>query len=180
LDQNGLLDSSGTAMTHLRSTLLAALGGLVATGCAFLSPASLPAGASVGEATKALGKPTGEYTLPTGGKRLEFARGPYGKHTWMLDFDAGGALKTTTQVLTEPNFNAVRAGMGRDDVLLAIGRPSETSRLVYQHQTVWSYRYESPFCQWFQVGIDERGRVADSGYYPDPLCEDNMSDRAGM
>jgi len=167
-------------MNQLRSTLLAALAGLAATGCAFLNPAALPAGASVGEATKTLGKPTGEYALPSGGKRLEFARGPYGKHTWMLDFDASGVLKTTTQVLTEPQFNAVRAGMSRDELLFAIGRPSETSRLAFQHQTVWSYRYESPFCQWFQVGIDEGGKVADSGYYPDPLCEDNVNDRDSM
>jgi hypothetical protein len=163
-------------MTAIRSMLLAALAGL-AGGCAFFNPASLPAGTPVAEVTKSLGAPTGEYSTPAGGKRLEFARGPYGKHTWMLDFDAGGALARSTQVLTEANFNAIRAGMSRDEVLYAIGRPSETSRLALQRQTVWSYRYDSPFCQWFQLGVDERGRVTDSGYYPDPLCEDNATDR---
>jgi hypothetical protein len=163
-------------MTSLRSTLLVMLVGSVAAGCALFDPAALPPGASIGEATRTLGEPTGEYTLPSGGKRLEFARGPFGKHTWMLDFDASGALKTTTQVLTEANFNAVRAGMSRDEVLLAIGRPSQAWPLAFQRQTVWSYRYESPFCQWFQIGIDERGKVADSGYYPDPFCEDNTID----
>lgn len=163
-------------MAATRSMLLAALAGL-AGGCAFFNPASLPAGTPVGEVTKSLGTPTGEYPTPAGGKRLEFARGPYGKHTWMLDFDASGALARSSQVLTEANFNTIRSGMSRDEVLFAIGRPSETSQLALQRQTVWSYRYDGPFCQWFQLGVDARGRVTDSGYYPDPLCEDNTLDR---
>jgi hypothetical protein len=36
--------------------------------------------------------PTGEYPLPGGGTRLEFARGAHGKQTYMLDFDAAGSL----------------------------------------------------------------------------------------
>ena len=168
-------------MTPHRSTLAAALAALVAGGCAFINPvASVPPGSSLADATRTLGRPTGEYALPSGGKRLEFARGPYGKHTWMLDFDAAGALRTTTQVLTEPNFDAVRAGMSRDEVLRAIGHPSETRPLALQRQTVWSYRYVSPFCRWFEVGLDAGGKVVDSSYAPDPMCEDNVSDRDGV
>lgn len=55
-------------------------------------------------------------------------------------------------------------------MLLALGRPSEQSRLSLQRLTVWSYRYETLFCQWFQVGIDEAGHVTDTNYLPDPLC----------
>ena len=166
-------------MTPLRSTFAAALATVVASGCAFFNPAAtVPVGSSVGDATRALGKPTSEYTLPSGGKRLEYARGPAGKHTWMLDFDASGSLRSTSQVLTEANFNALRAGMSRDEVLRTIGRPSETSVLPRQRQTVWSYRYDTPFCQWFQIGIDERGSVADSSYGPDPMCRDNTIDIA--
>jgi hypothetical protein len=166
-------------MTLLRSTLATLSVALVAGGCAFVNPAaSVPIGSSLGDATRALGKPTGEYTLPTGGKRLEYARGPMGKHTWMLDFDAAGSLRSTAQVLTEANFNGVRAGMSGDEVLRTIGRPSETFAIRRQSLTVWSYRYDTPFCQWFQVGIDERGRVSDSNYGPDPMCQDNTIDIA--
>lgn len=150
---------------------------LAAAGCAFMNPAAtVPVGSSVDAATRALGQPTGEYALPSGGKRLEFARGPFGKHTWMLDFDAGGALRSTSQVLTEVNFNAVRAGMGRDELLRTIGRPSEASTVPRSRETVWSYRYESPFCQWFQVGLDASGKVTGSNYGPDPMCQDNTID----
>jgi hypothetical protein len=143
---------------------------IVGPGCSTYGPPSLTAGASVPDATRALGPPTGEYALPAGAKRLEFARGPFGKHTYMLDFDAQGRLLGWAQVLTEARFNAVRAGTPKDELLLALGRPSEQSRIALQRLTVWSYRFEDHFCRWFQVGIDEAGRVADTGYYPDPRC----------
>ena len=148
-----------------------ALAAIVTLGCATYGPPSLTAGASLDDATRALGKPTAEYALPGGAKRLEFARGPLGKHTYMLDFDAQGRMLNWSQVLTENRFNAVAKGTPKDELLLALGRPSELSRLDWQRQTVWSYRYESLFCRWFQVGIDESGRVADTGYGPDPQCE---------
>lgn len=152
-----------------------------AAGCAFMNPAAtVPPGSSVDAATRALGRPTGEYALPAGGKRLEFARGPLGKHTWMLDFDAGGALRSTTQVLNEANFNAVRAGIGRDELLRTIGRPSETATIGLRRELVWSYRYETPFCQWFQVGLDAAGQVTSSNYGPDPMCQDNTIDLDSM
>ena len=65
----------------------------------------------------------------------------------------------------------VRAGMTRDDVLSRIGRPATTWPIAYQRQIVWSYRYESPFCQWFMVGMGQEGKVVDTAYGPDPLCE---------
>lgn len=144
---------------------------LLAAGCAFMNPLATPAGTPAADITAKFGPPTGEYALPGGGKRVEYARGPFGKQTWMFDLDPAGRLAHTSQVLTEVNFNAIRAGMGRDEVLAAIGRPGETSRLGWQNRTLWSYRYETPFCQWFQVGIDASGKVADSGYGPDPVCD---------
>ncbi len=120
-----------------------------------------------------MGPPTGEYSLPGAGKRLEFARGPFGKHTYMLDFDRGGRLLSWQQVLTEAHFNAVSLGATRDEVLVSLGHPSDERRIPRQGRTLWSYRYEAPVCQWFQVGLDAAGRVVDSGYGPDPLCDHN-------
>lgn len=148
-------------------------------GCATYGPPNLAAGASVADATRALGAPTGNHALPAGARRLEFARGPFGKHTYMLDYDAQGRLLSWAQVLTEARFNAVRVGSAQQDVLLALGRPSERSQVgLVQRLTVWSYRFEDPFCRWFQVGIDAAGRVTDTGYGPDPVCE--HKDIAGL
>lgn len=145
--------------------------GLLA-GCA-ANPAKIAPGTPAEAVRGTLGVPTGEYPLPDGGRRLEYATGPFGKQTWMLDFDAAGALVASNQVLTEKRFNQIRAGLPRDELRRELGRPSATGVVGWQHQIVWSYRYDSPFCQWFQVGIDaQKGTVVDSGYYPDPICDD--------
>ena len=152
-------------MNHRLSLVLAVL---LAAGCA--TPVSLTPGTSSAEVQQKFGKPTGSFPMPNGERRIEYAGGTYGEHTWMLDFDAQDKLVRTSQVRTERYFNEIRAGMTRDQVRTSIGAPSETSWLGFQKQVVWSYRYDSPFCQWFQLGLDQAGRVTDSGYYPDPLC----------
>lgn len=141
-------------------------------GCATrYGPGSLASGASAADITRALGAPTGRHARP-GGERLEYARGPYGRHTYMLDVDAQGRLTGWEQVLTEPRFHDIRVGMTREEVLAAIGRPSDVRTLGFQQRQLWSYRYEGPFCTWFQVGLDRGDTVVDTGYGPDPRCDD--------
>ena len=66
----------------------------------------------------------------------------------MLDVDAEGRLTSTTQVLTEKQFNAIRAGATADEVLRTIGRPSNVGYVGWHKtQTVWSYRYTSLPCR---------------------------------
>lgn len=140
-------------------------------GCAAYGPQRLKPGASVDDVKAALGPPTAQYPAAGGGERVEYARGPYGKHTFMLDFDGQGRLSGWQQVLDEPYFDALRTGTARDDVLRTLGHPAEQRSLGLQHRTVWSYRYETPFCKWFQVVFDRQGRVVETGYGPDPLCD---------
>ena len=154
--------------------VLPPVAGVARAGCDNMSdPTRLAPGTSADEVQRLLGAPTGRYALAGGAQRLEYARGPFGKQTWMLDVDAEGRLTSTTQVLTEKQFNAIRAGATADEVLRTIGRPSNVGYVGWHKtQTVWSYRYESPFCQWFQVGLSEAGVVEDTGYGPDPICDD--------
>ncbi len=143
----------------------------VLAGCSSYSPAALQRGATTAEVVSVMGPPTGTAQAPL---RLEFARGPYGKHTYMLDFDADGRLLSWDQVLTEKNFFEVRPGQTQDEVIRRLGRPSTTFPIGRQRIVVWNYRYETPFCQWFQVSIgtapDTLGRVTEVGFGPDPLC----------
>jgi len=155
---------------------LAAACGLLA-GCAGYDPGPLMPGATLAAVTERMGAPTGEFPLPDGGKRLEYARGPMGKHTYMLDVDAQGRLGGWQQVLTEARFNAILAGTPGSQVLFDFGRPAQRQHIGRQHLTVWSYRYESPFCQWFQVSVgDDDGKVVETGYGIDPMCDYNDHD----
>lgn len=165
----------GPARRHAAAATALAL--LLLAGCASYGPPRLAPGTPPEAAVTALGPPTAEHPRPDGGVRLEFARGPFGLHTWMLDYDAQRRLLQTRQVLTEAEFDRLRPGMGEAEVRYAIGSPSERRWLPRQQQHLWNYRYEGPFCRWFQVGIDAAsGRVADLGYGPDPLCDHDESD----
>lgn len=157
----------------MRSTLFAlALPSLLLGACATYAPRDLPAGASQEEIRRQLGDPTGRYTLPDGGARLEFARGPFGKHTYMVDLDAQGRVAGWRQVLTEAEFAQVQPGLAREELLRRLGRPAERWRGGRQGGEVWSWRYDTPLiCQWFQVSVDDAGRVTSAGYAPDPLCD---------
>ena len=82
--------------------------------------------------------------------------------TLPADFEAAAAV-----------IEASLAPAPGDEVLRTIGRPSNVGYVGWHKtQTVWSYRYASPFCQWFQVGLSEAGVVEDTGYGPDPICDD--------
>jgi hypothetical protein len=135
------------------------------------SPSGLPPGAGLGEVLARMGPATARHALGDGRQRLEFARGPQGLHTYMLDFDAEGRLLRSEQVLTERHFLELRPGMTAEEVRLRIGTPSSVRTLPRQRHQLWSYRYETPFCVWFQVSIDSDGRVAELGHNLDPRCE---------
>ena len=157
-------------------SLLALSGALAASllvgACAMVNPAArVPPGSSIADAVNALGKPTGEYLLPGGGKRLEYATGPSGRETWMFDFDAGGKLVSGEQVLNDRVFNTMGPGMTRDEVRQKIGRPAGRRTLPRTGEEVWTYRYESPACVYFQIGFDVvTGKSVSSGRLPDPIC----------
>ena len=144
--------------------------------CAGYDPGGLMPGAPRSAIVERMGPPTGERPLPGGGKRLEYARGPFGKHTYMLDVDAQGRLSGWQQVLTEARFNALMIGTPGEQVLFEFGRPAQQQRIGRQHLTVWSYRYETPFCQWFQVSVGDDGQVVETGYGIDPICDYNDHD----
>ena len=58
----------------------AALGALA--GCASYSPQGLQTGQGEAQVSQQMGEPTGRYALPDGATRLEYARGPMGRHTY--------------------------------------------------------------------------------------------------
>lgn len=149
---------------------MAAAAGLA--GCASLAPGGLPPGTPISEARAAFFKPTGEYALPNGGTRLEFAQGSFGKQTYMLDFDAGGRLVSSQQVLTEENFASIEPGLGERELHMRLGRPAQVFNVPWQKLHVLNYRYFGGDCVWFQVSVSDVTRqVTDTGTGADPACD---------
>jgi hypothetical protein len=144
----------------------------VLAGCAVFAPGGLPPGTPIAKARQALTGPTGEYALPGGGTRLEFARGSFGKRTDMLDFDKNGLLVSSQQVLTEPSFATIVPGMPEQEVLMRLGHPAHAFNVPWQKLHVWNYRYFGGDCVWFQVSIsDATRRVTEAGMGQDPACD---------
>lgn len=152
-----------------------ALVALALSACAGYSPGDLRPGQAEAEVRTRMGEPTGRYALPDGGSKLEYARGPMGKHTYMIDVDAAGRVRGWEQVLTEPRFDAVKIAEPQAEVRNELGRPSETRVGWRGVGQVWSYRYESLFCRWFQVWLVD-GRVREAAYAADPMCEEARRD----
>jgi outer membrane protein assembly factor BamE (lipoprotein component of BamABCDE complex) len=149
----------------LGSTLLAA--------CAGYTPGDLQPGTPIGDVIARMGQPTGEYRGPDGMRRVEFARGPAGKHTYMVDVNPQGQVVKWEQVLTDQKFSALMVGMSEADVLYTIGRPSEVLSIPRRQEQVWSYRYPSyETCIWFQVNIDQpTKKVTQLGHGIDWKCD---------
>jgi hypothetical protein len=152
-----------------------AVGGLGA--CASPGLRSIPAGADEAAVRQAWGEPTGRYALPGGGTRLEYATGPYGRATWMVDLDPSGHSTGVANVLDWKSLQAAQAevpGMTREEVLRRLGHPSDVRPGGRQGGQVWSWRFDSPFCLWFQSSIGDDDRVRDGVFSPDPWCERKM------
>ncbi|MDH4062573.1 MAG: hypothetical protein OEU94_17325 [Aquincola sp.] len=141
-------------------------------GCAGYSPGDLGAGATESQIVDRMGPPTDRFVSPDGGSLLEYARGPFGKHTYRVELDATGRVKAVSQLLTEVNFEALPIGASSGEVRSRLGRPSETRVGWRGVGEVWSYRYEwFNVCRWFQVWLVD-GRVREAAYATDPICDE--------
>jgi hypothetical protein len=164
-----------TLATRRSGSLLLAVAVLVIGGCALLHPpGGLPLGTPIEQARQQLGSQTGEYPLPGGGTRLEFAQGAFGKQTYMLDFDASGRLVANRQVLTPDTFATIKPGMSQVDVLSRIGRPVGVFPVGYQKLQVWNYRFGGleGDCVLFQVSFaNATSLVTETGQGYDSACD---------
>lgn len=142
----------------------------ILTACSSYAPPANLTGLHRDDVLDRMGSPDRVRQLAVG-SRLEFPRGPMGHHTWFVYLDAAGKATRAEQVLIEPNFNQIMPEMTQDEVLQRLGRPSETQGLGRSRGVVWSYRYENPFCQWFQVEISKEEKVRSAGYGEPPECQ---------
>ena len=142
--------------------------GVLCAACA--TPPAVNAPAS--EVLKAWGRPTATYPLQPAGQRLEYASGPFGRTTWMVDVDAAGRVAQVRQVLTEAEFFKLQSAQAltRDEALRWIGTPAERRGARGGGET-WSWRYPTNDCLWFQMSLDAQGLVQGSGFFVDPVCD---------
>lgn len=159
------------AVVALRAVLCAVLGALLVAACAGWQPP--PPGSDQASLIARWGPPSARHALADGAQRLEYSSGPRGRETWMVDVDAGGRVLVARQVLTESELLAVMARTDLDAAALLrwIGQPSERRHGGRMGGEVWSWRYLTNDCLWFQSSIAADGRVTGSGFAIDPACD---------
>lgn len=159
----------------MNTRLLALLLAAALAGCASYKPQDIRTGQTEAELQPSMGTPTDRYPLTGGGTRLEYATGPQGRLTWMIDLDSAGRVVQWQQVLNERSFAQVQAnydGMDAQQLRQTLGRPSYVRGGGWQGGQVWSWRYPTNECFWFQVSILDDGKLRDGGAYGiDPQCD---------
>lgn len=151
--------------------------GLLAAALAACAPLQPPRNEQ--EALLTWGAPTSRYTLPDGTQRLEYAAGPYGRATWMLDLGPQGPVPgdrpvlRVRQVLTDTELMAVQAAMPMPATTLLqwIGRPGETRHGGRAGGQVWAWRYQTNDCLWYLVSVDDAGTAHSAAFMIDPRCD---------
>ena len=137
--------------------------------CASYAPSASIIGLSREQVIARLGNPE---PAPSGDNppRLDFPRGPMGKHTYFVYFDEQGKAVRFEQALTEARFSKIVPDISTEQVIQLIGISRSTFGLARDRGFVWSYRYENPLCQWFQVEFTTEGKVRSAGYSKAPEC----------
>ena len=80
----------------------------VLSACSGYAPPAQLTGATRDEVVARMGPPETQRQVD-GGTRLEFPRGPYGRHTWFVYLDAAGRVTRAEQVL-DGLFGAITIG----------------------------------------------------------------------
>ena len=153
----------------LRLPSLLAVVAMLLGACASPAP---PAGTPADEVRRTWGTPTATYALDGGGQRLEYATGPWGRMTWMIDVGTEGRVTQARQVLGDAEFFQVQSqtALTQDALLRWIGTPGERRGARGGGQT-WSWRYPTNDCLWFQASLDAAGQVTSSSFNIDPACD---------
>lgn len=155
----------------LRMPLACIAGTLFISGCATsYSPSPEIIGATADEVIARLGQPIPRPESLTNVRRLDFPRGPYGRHTYVVYFNEQGRAERFAQVLDEKNFARIKPDMSQGEVEEIIGVSRDTFLLGRDRGYVWNYRYITPLCQWFQIEFTLEGKVRSTGYGQPPEC----------
>jgi len=155
---------------------LALAGVLTLAACSSYSPNKVRVGDSEAAVAALMGPPTTRHPLSDGGTRLVYARGPMGKHTYMVDLGPDGGVRQWRQVLGEPEFADIQPGWTMQRVLFEFGPPADRRPYRPNRGQIWSYRYQTFECKWFQVTFDPGGLVDAASYNIDPMCDDSRRD----
>jgi outer membrane protein assembly factor BamE (lipoprotein component of BamABCDE complex) len=172
-----LLEKEGS-MERFRSFAPAVALGAALSACAIIPPdaTSIPPGASRDQVQASLGKPVTTRTLPDGRTAWYYPTGPSGFTTWRVVFGPGGSAAEYLQVLTRGNFEWMREGATREEVLDRVGPPMQSMRFGATGTEAWTYRWRDTTLEMIAEPVFDSatGRVKYVGIFRDPAFSSTM------
>lgn len=157
------------------SRIMAMAGALLICGCTAYAPNQNYVGLARDETIRALGMPNPMPVELQTAQRLDFPRGPFGKHTYSVYFDERGKATGFRQLLTEENFEKIVPAMDAAQVIELVGVSKDTFELGRDRGYVWNYRYDTPLCRWFQIEFSLENKVRSAGFSKPPECRIGVS-----
>ncbi len=154
----------------LASSAVVVLVASISSGCAGYAPNERFIGMSREQVIAELGAPRPRPENLATAKRLDFPRGPAGKHTYSVYFNESGQASGYRQLLTEENFQTIVPGLEVREVIERIGIATDTFVIARNRGYVWNYRYENTQCRWFQIEFTAEDKVRSAGYGFAPEC----------
>lgn len=142
----------GCAIPGLRSAVAALLIACTSTGCANFS--GIAPGDSAQSVADRVGKPVNVWKNGDGSELWQYPQGYYATQTFMVTVGSDQRVREVHQVLGEPYFSTVQAGMVRDDVYRLLGRPREIWYFPPRDEEAWTWRYWDTRYMFFNVLFD--------------------------
>lgn len=104
-----------------------------------------------------------------GGKGLVYPLGPEGAGTLLLKIGADGRYLGREDLLARGNFQRIREGVSRDDVVAALGPPGRQQEYRLKNETAWEYRFnDGAETRMFVVMFNAAGKVVSTAVEEDP------------
>jgi hypothetical protein len=125
------------------------------------------------------GAPAERRQIADGGEVLDFPREPEGMQNWRVILALDGTVRSVEQLVDEPTFAQIRPDMTREQVLLALGRPSEEKAYAGLQEAVVSWRYMEfgRRVMFFNAHFDPSGHLKYTSRTPDPAANTGSSRR---
>ena len=154
-------------MSRCLITLIAA----ALTACATMPrPDSVHVGDAHSRVRAQLGAPGAERKLASGELAWYYMTGPSGFETWRVVFGSNGAVAEYRQVLTMANFEWMRDGASREQVLDRVGPPMQRMAFKNTSTEAWTYRWRDVTLEMISEAVfdDPTGAIKYVGIFRDP------------
>lgn len=159
-------------------------GALLVAACAGYGGGDLKPGVSMRpEVLASMGEPAMAWKNPDGSQQLAYPRGPSGKQSFMAYLGPDGRLQRIEKVLDGSQFQRIRPGMSKDEVLRILGPPGTPYTQFYarRNELAWSWLFCSHNAEeFFDVMFDDAtGIVRSTGQHPNLVGLDGVQPRCG-